>query len=68
MPAVDALSFPAYPSHEHAPVLAAGKFGALFASIPNAMVAGLFCVMFSLISGVSRCSASALYSIGSQLA
>ncbi|GAB4815990.1 hypothetical protein N2152v2_003036 [Parachlorella kessleri] len=29
-----------------------GKFGALFASIPNAMVAGLFCVMFSLISGV----------------
>ncbi|EFN51042.1 hypothetical protein CHLNCDRAFT_141545 [Chlorella variabilis] len=29
-----------------------GKFGALFASIPQAMVAGMFTVMFSLIAGV----------------
>eukprot|EP00884_Botryococcus_braunii_P002860 jgi/Botrbrau1/12575/Bobra.0169s0108.1 len=29
-----------------------GKFGGLFASMPQAMVSGLFCVMFSLIAGV----------------
>lgn len=28
---------------------AAGKFGGLFASLPNAMVSGLFCVMFGCI-------------------
>ena len=26
-----------------------GKFGGLFASMPQAMVSGLFCVMFALI-------------------
>jgi hypothetical protein len=30
----------------------AGKFGGLFASMPQAMVSGLFCVMFSLIAAV----------------
>lgn len=30
-----------------------GKFGGLFASMPQAMVAGLFCVMFALIGRVS---------------
>ena len=29
-----------------------GKFGGLFASMPQAMVSGLFCIMFSLISAV----------------
>lgn len=29
-----------------------GKFGALWASIPQALVAGMFCVMFALIAGV----------------
>lgn len=29
-----------------------GKFGGLFASMPQAMVSGLFCVMFALIAGV----------------
>ena len=31
-----------------------GKFGALFASIPQALVAGMFTIMFSLISGVGE--------------
>lgn len=30
----------------------AGKFGALLATIPQAIIAGLFCVMFGLIVGV----------------
>ena len=30
----------------------AGKFGAIFASLPQAMVSGLFCVMFGLIAAV----------------
>ncbi|CAL8465374.1 g4910 [Coccomyxa elongata] len=29
-----------------------GKFGAIFASLPQAMVSGLFCVMFGLIAAV----------------
>ena len=29
-----------------------GKFGALFASIPGAIVSGLFCTMFGLIAAV----------------
>eukprot|EP00878_Enallax_costatus_P011584 GHUV01012092.1.p1 GENE.GHUV01012092.1~~GHUV01012092.1.p1 ORF type:complete len:539 (+),score=86.91 GHUV01012092.1:909-2525(+) len=29
-----------------------GKFGGLFASLPNAMVSGLFCVMFGIICAV----------------
>jgi len=32
--------------------LCAGKFGGLFASMPQAMVSGLFCVMFGLIAAV----------------
>lgn len=31
-----------------------GKFGALFASIPSAIISGLFCCMFGLIAGVSN--------------
>jgi nucleobase transporter 1/2 len=31
---------------------AAGKFGGIFASLPQAMVSGLFCVMFGLIAAV----------------
>ena len=38
-----------------APPRCAAKFGALFASIPQALVAGVFTVMFSLISGVGAC-------------
>lgn len=30
----------------------AGKFGGLFASLPQAMVSGLFCVMFSIIAAI----------------
>ena len=30
----------------------AGKFGGLFASLPQAMVSGLFCIMFGLIAAV----------------
>lgn len=30
-------------------LLSSGKFGGLFASLPNAMVSGLFCVMFGCI-------------------
>lgn len=30
----------------------AGKFGSIFASLPQAMVSGLFCVMFGLIAAV----------------
>ena len=30
----------------------AGKFGGIFASLPQAMVSGLFCVMFGLIAAV----------------
>ena len=30
----------------------AGKFGGIFASLPQAMVSGLFCIMFGLISAV----------------
>lgn len=33
-------------------LLSAGKFGGLFASLPNAMVSGLFCVMFGIICAV----------------
>jgi nucleobase transporter 1/2 len=29
------------------------KIGALFASLPQAMIAGVFCVMFSIIAGIS---------------
>jgi hypothetical protein len=32
--------------------LRAGKFGGIFASLPQAMVSGIFCIMFGLISAV----------------
>ena len=34
------------------PRACAGKFGGLFASLPQAMVSGLFCVMFSIIAAI----------------
>ena len=37
---------------DEACALPAGKFGGLFASMPLAMVGGLFCVMFGLIAAV----------------
>ena len=36
------------------PCAPAGKFGAVFASIPQALAAGVFAVMFSLIAGVGE--------------
>ena len=39
--------------HGHARIcMPAGKFGGLFASLPQAMVSGLFCVMFSIIAAI----------------
>jgi xanthine/uracil permease len=36
------------------PLLLQGKFGGLFASLPAAMVSGLFCVMFGCICAGER--------------
>jgi hypothetical protein len=40
--------------HDTRIAVAAGKFGGLFASLPNAMVSGLFCVMFGCICAGGR--------------
>ena len=44
-----------------------GKFGGLFASMPNAIVSGLLCAMFGLIAAVGESRArSVAWSGGSQ--